>query len=87
MLEKERQAITEIDKELVALFEKRMHVAKEIALVKAENHFPVYDAVREAAVIDGVLQHLSDDGLREELTQFYSDLMSISKNYQSKFIQ
>ncbi|AZP03282.1 chorismate mutase [Jeotgalibaca ciconiae] len=84
MLENERKSIDEIDRQLVALFEKRMHVTKKIAQVKSENQLPIYDAVREAAVIDKVIQYLTDDSLSEELSQFYVSLMNISKNYQEK---
>lgn len=47
-----REAINSIDAQLIALFNSRMNVAKQIAAEKAVTGSPVYDAAREAAVSD-----------------------------------
>ena len=47
-----REAINSIDAQLIALFNSRMNVAKQIAAEKALTGSPVYDAAREAAVSD-----------------------------------
>ena len=45
-----RNEINSIDEQLVALFTRRMRVAKEIAKYKAENHLPVFDPERERQI-------------------------------------
>ena len=46
-LENLRKIIDEINDEIIALFSKRLGIAKEIAKVKKENKLPVYDPDRE----------------------------------------
>ena len=46
-----RDKIDEIDKQMAKLFEQRMLLVKEIANVKKELNYPIYDQGRETFVL------------------------------------
>lgn len=50
-LDELRQKINEIDRELVALYTKRLEVCREVGLYKKAHHLPVLDAAREKQVL------------------------------------
>ncbi len=77
-----RDRINEIDAQLVPLFEARMRAADGVAEVKQRYNMPVYDASREAAVIDKALGRLNDAAYAESLRRFYQSLMGISRQRQ-----
>lgn len=84
MLEKQRAEIDAIDREIVALFERRMQVVVDVARIKKENGIAILDANREKEVITKVQSYLKDDHLKEELAEAYETLMKVSKDYQLK---
>ena len=84
MLEKQRAEIDAIDREIVALFERRMQVVGDVARIKKENGIAILDANREKEVITKVQSYLKDDTLKEELAEAYETLMKVSKDYQKK---
>ena len=87
MLEKQRAEIDAIDREIVALFERRMQVVVDVARIKKENGIAILDANREKEVITKVQSYLKDDTLKEELAEAYETLMKVSKDYQQKQIK
>ena len=87
MLEKQRAEIDAIDREIVALFERRMQVVVDVARIKKENGIAILDASREKEVITKVQSYLKDDTLKEELAEAYETLMKVSKDYQQKQIE
>lgn len=81
-LEMLRNEIRKIDRELVALFEKRMAVSREVALCKMKSSLPVYDAVREEKNIrelSALLERASD---QPYFRKWYQLLMDLSKDRQ-----
>ena len=84
MLEKQRAEIDVIDREIVALFERRMQVVVDVARIKKENGIAMLDASREKEVIAKVQSYLKDAALKEELAEAYETLMKVSKDYQKK---
>lgn len=86
MLEKQRAEIDAIDREIVALFERRMQVVVDVARIKKENGIAILDANREKEVIQKVQSYLQDATLKEELAEAYETLMKVSKDYQKKRI-
>ena len=84
MLEKQRAEIDAIDREIVALFERRMQVVVDVARIKKENGIAILDANREKEVIKKVQSYLQDADLKEELAEAYETLMKVSKDYQKK---
>lgn len=87
MLEKQRAEIDTIDREIVALFERRMQVVVEVAQIKKENGMAILDANREKEVIQKVQSYLKDATLKEELAEVYETLMKVSKDYQRKQLE
>lgn len=87
MLEKQRAEIDAIDREIVALFERRMQVVVDVARIKKENGIAILDANREKEVITKVQSYLKDATLKEELAEAYETLMKVSKDYQQKQIE
>lgn len=73
-----------IDRELVALLEKRMDTVTKIGQVKKEENQAVYDAKREQQVLDKVVSLLKNKGYKETITDTYVDLMKHSREYQNK---
>jgi len=86
-LEKLRQEIDEIDKEMTALFEKRMEIAKKIAEYKQNNNLPIFDESREKEVIKKNIEKLNNKDLANELKEFYSTIFRLSKDIQKKYIK
>ena len=87
MLEKQRAEIDAIDREIVALFERRMQVVVDVARIKKENGIAILDASREKEVIAKMQSYLKDAALKEELAEAYETLMKVSKDYQQKQIE
>jgi len=87
VLEKQRAEIDAIDREIVALFERRMQVVVDVARIKKENGIAILDASREKEVIAKVQSYLKDAALKEELAEAYETLMKVSKDYQQKQIE
>lgn len=83
-LETLRQKIDTIDRELVALLEKRMDTVTKIGQVKKEGNQAVYDEKREQQVLDKVAKLLKNKGYMETITDTYVDLMKYSREYQNK---
>ena len=83
-LETLRQNIDTIDRELVALLEKRMDTVTKIGQVKKEGNQAVYDEKREQQVLDKVAKLLKNKGYKETITDTYVDLMKHSREYQNK---
>ncbi|EGP4943413.1 TPA: chorismate mutase [Enterococcus faecium] len=83
-LETLRHKIDMIDRELVALLEKRMDTVTKIGQVKKEENQAVYDAKREHQVLDKVASLLKNKGYKETITDTYVDLMKHSREYQNK---
>lgn len=83
-LETLRQKIDTIDRELVALLEKRMDTVTKIGQVKKEGNKAVYDEKREQQVLDKVAKLLKNKGYKETITNTYVDLMKHSREYQNK---
>ena len=64
---------------MAALFERRMRAVADVVRYKAETGKPVFDAAREAAVLDKNTARIPDEALRPYYRAFLSDAMSISR--------
>lgn len=85
-MEEIRKEIDRIDDMLCALFEKRMHLAQEMAVLKKEKHLPVLDEKREAAVLEKGIHCVSDPELKDNCRVFLQCLMTQSKAVQEKWL-
>jgi monofunctional chorismate mutase len=70
-LDKLRDKINLIDKELVELIEQRMEIVTSIAEYKKKNNMEIHDSNREKVVIERAKALLKDENLGEYLTVFF----------------
>lgn len=77
-----REKIDEIDRQIVALFEDRMAIAKDVAHYKIETGKPVLDITREKNKLK-TLSGLAHGEFNERAVQeLFEQIMSISRKYQ-----
>ena len=79
-----REMIGNIDKEIAALFEKRMDAVRLISQYKIEHGLPIYDAVREDALIERNTALIQNEELRPYYVDFLRNTMRVSRNFQAK---
>lgn len=78
-----RKQINDIDEKMLELFEKRMEISKNIALVKKENALPIFDSKREKEVIARNVKNLNNKELESYYVSYLEKVMKISKQYQN----
>ena len=81
-----RNEIDNVDAELAALYEKRMALAKAIALYKKENNLPVLDQNREAIVIENASARLSDQTLQADFKSVMALIIQNSRKVQERLL-
>lgn len=82
-----REEIDLIDEKMRELFSMRMKAAREVAEYKLTHGLPVYDAEREAQVIENNVNRLEDSELRPYYVSFLRDSMGVSKSYQDMIVK
>ena len=85
-LEEARKAINETDKEMAALFEKRMEAAKLVAEYKAENGLPVFDLNRELELFETNAGLIENKEFLPYYLDFLKETVELSKKYQRSLI-
>ncbi len=83
-LDEARQALDAVDRKMVALFEERMQVSREIARIKRAMGKDVLDASREAQVLESRTAMLSDAALSDAVKELYATVMRLSREEQRK---
>ena len=78
-----RAQIDEIDREMIALFCRRMELAAEVARYKSENNLPIYVPAREQEILSQIT-NLTNPSFSEETRQLYIKPFELSRNYQKK---
>ncbi len=86
LLENARERINRIDTEMAKLFVERMEAAKDVAEYKKQNGMPIFDALREAQVIEKNSARVEDDVLRSFYVEFLKYNMKLSKEYQRQLL-
>lgn len=81
-----RKTISDIDKEIAVLFEKRMEAAVHVAEYKKVNGVPIEDIVRENHLIETNSMLVKNDEIRSYYVNFLKNTMKLSKDYQHKLI-
>lgn len=79
-----RQDIDKIDRELLALMEKRMDLVSQVAAYKKETGKPILDTGREEAVLAKVASLVENKDYEETLVASFADIMKQSRAYQAK---
>ena len=86
-LETLRNSVRKIDKDMVALFEKRLALSKCIARRKVEAELPIFDGAREEKNIQALSSMIENLSMRPDFIRWYRMLMDISKKVQRDFIK
>ncbi len=86
-LDKAREIINEVDKEMADLFVKRMRAAEMVAEYKKERGLGIYDAVREEEVVRRNSALINDEELREFYVNFLRNNMEVSRSYQKRLME
>ncbi len=81
-LKDSREEIDRIDQQIVALFERRMQVAQDVAEYKRSIGKPVFDKEREDAKLAAVKKLCTNDFNGHAVKEVFKQLMSISRRYQ-----
>ena len=85
-LEKARSIINEVDAKMAELFCLRMQASRLVAEHKQQHGLPIFDAVREAAVIERNSSLIEDEEIRSYYINFLKSTMKLSRQYQHKLI-
>ena len=86
-LEKARQIINKVDKQMAELFVERMNAAKAVAEYKKEHGLQIFDAAREAEVIKKNSELVEDETLKSYYVEFLQNNMEVSKSYQHRLLE
>lgn len=82
-----RGAIDEVDRQIVALFERRMAVTQRVGEYKQSAGLPVLDPRREREVIAKKMQCLTNPELKTDVTLLYETIMAISRRQQRRLVE
>ena len=85
-LQKLRDEIDRIDKQIVDLYESRMEICKEVAEYKIETGKKVFDRVREEEKIRKVKALTSDEFSSRAVEELFEQIMSVSRKLQYKLL-
>lgn len=80
-----RNQIDSIDKELVRLFAERMNCSAQVAEYKRNINMPVYDPVRERALLKRVGE-MMPEGMDEYAVSLYSVILELSRSSQNRIL-
>lgn len=86
-LEKAREGINEVDRQMAALFVRRMAYAKTIASYKQAHGLPIDDLAREDALIARNAGYIADPELLPYYTDALRHTIRLSKRYQRRIIE
>ena len=81
-LDAARIEIDAVDREIAALFERRMRAVECVADYKRAHGLPILDAAREEAVIRKNEAYIEDEALRPYYVEFLNHMMATSRHYQ-----
>ncbi len=85
-LQKLRDEIDKIDKQIVNLYESRMDICKEVAEYKIETGKKVFDRVREEEKIRKVKSLTSNEFNSRAVEELFEQIMSVSRKLQYKLL-
>lgn len=81
-----RAEIDRLDRQIVALFEERMAVCREVGAYKVAHHLPVLDEKRERQVLKAKAELLQDADLRPQVIALFETIMAGSRSLQRRMV-
>ena len=85
-LEQARAIISEADREMAKVFEKRMAAVRTVAAYKKANGLPITDRSREEEMLREEAGLIEDESLRPFYVSFLRETIGISKSYQHRLM-
>ena len=85
-LDEARREIDEVDRQMAALFARRMAAAAHIATYKAQRGLPVRDPSREEALLARNAA-LVDETIRPHYLHFMEAMLEESRSYQHRLME
>lgn len=85
-LNKSREKIDKIDKQIVKLFEQRMEVATDVAAYKRSTGKKVFDPKREESKIKELKGLVNNEFNKTGIEDLFRQIMSISRKYQYQIL-
>jgi len=82
-LEQARAEIDTVDAQLASLFERRMAAVLQVAEYKRAHGLPIYDAAREAAVLEKAAARIQQPALRPYYKDHVQHMMDLAKQYEA----
>lgn len=86
-LQKARETINKVDKEMARLFEMRMDAAKVVAAYKQKNGLPVDDFARENEIIERNTEYIQNEDYKSYYVNFLKKNIKLSKNLQHRLLE
>lgn len=82
-MEKQREKIDQLDKEIVELLENRMKIVDEIIEIKQEKKLDTLDKEREKSVMNKINNYVTCSEYLPVIEAIYQDIMKHSRYYQN----
>lgn len=82
-----RQELDAVDRQIVALFEQRMTLARDVVAYKMAHGMQVLDRSREEAVLLSRVGMLQDDHWAESVRALYEEIMRLSRAEQERILR
>ena len=70
-----REEIDAIDQQIIALFEQRMNVAKDVITYKLAHDMEIFQSAREQEVIEKNVNRIRNEELKEYAKTFIQDMI------------
>ena len=81
-----RQQIDEIDTKIIALYEQRMEIVKQVSIYKIANNIPVLDASREQLMLDKNLNKINIEEFKKYYQTVLEGFLKASKTMQQDLL-
>lgn len=78
-LEKLREKIDFVDREIISLLEERINISIDIGILKKENSMAIFDKKREVEVLEKVHDAITNKNLEKYITDIYRSIIEQSK--------
>ena len=85
-LEQARAEIDAVDAQLAALFERRMAAVLSVAQYKQAHGLPIFDAAREAVVLEKAAARIQNAALRPYYKDHVQNMMDVAKQYEAEVL-
>lgn len=86
-LQETRKALDAVDRQIVALFEERMTLARDVAAYKIAHGLPVLDRSREEQVLDSRCAMLADSCWSPAVRALFEQIMALSRQEQQRLLE